>query len=79
MQKQKAHHKALANAPAIYKIGHGEQTEYLLESDIDQMFQTKDIPFSYNKVKVTVMHPDYKIDTIKGIDIDRQNVTSHSL
>jgi len=64
-----------------YYVENAGQAQYLVESDIDKIFERSndDMSTQTNKIRVKFKHPKYELASVTGIDIDRPNVTGFPL
>jgi len=64
-----------------YRIENGGSTQYLVESDIDKIFERsmQDMFLQTNKIQVLIKHADLQINAITGIDIDKPKVRGYNL
>lgn len=68
-------------ADRTYKIEHGGRAQYLIESNIEDLFKqsTQEVMTGLNHIKVLIKHPEIDIPHVTGVDIDRGRVSGYRL
>lgn len=64
-----------------YNVENRGSTQYLVESDIDKIFQrsNQDMLINLNKIRVKILHPTQEIKPIRGVDIDSSCIKRYPL
>jgi len=65
----------------VYKIQDGGKVQYLVESNIEDLFKQsmQDVLVGINYISVKIMHPTLHVNTVMGIDIDKALLRDYEL